>query len=54
MFSVARKLSTIEERRLTKVACFGAGITGTKVTNPKTVIGSSIGEDVAFRDNFFL
>jgi hypothetical protein len=31
---------------------FGEEITGTKVTNPKTVLGSSPGEDVGFRDNF--
>jgi hypothetical protein len=31
--------------------CFGEKITGTKVTNPKTVLGSSLGEDVGFRDN---
>jgi hypothetical protein len=26
-------------------------ITGTKIINPKTVLGSSLGEDVGFRDN---
>jgi hypothetical protein len=50
---VARKLSTIEERCQEKIVCFGDEITGTKVTNPKTVLGSSLGEDVGFRDNFF-
>jgi hypothetical protein len=26
---------------------------GTKVTSPKTVLGSSLGENFGFRDNFF-
>jgi hypothetical protein len=36
-----------------KLLCFGEEITGTKVTNSKTVLGSSLGEDVGFGDNFF-
>jgi hypothetical protein len=28
-------------------------MTGTKVTYPKTVLDSSLGEDVGFKDNFF-
>jgi hypothetical protein len=32
----------------------GEEITGTKVRNPKTALGSSLCEDVGFRDNFFL
>jgi hypothetical protein len=55
IFSVARKISTIEERRQDIIICFGEEVTGTKVTDPKTVVGSSLGEDVGFRDgNFFL
>jgi hypothetical protein len=50
MVSVGWKLCTIEERRKEK-NCFGEEITGTMVTNPKTVLGSSLGEDVGFRDN---
>jgi hypothetical protein len=34
-----------------KIVCFGEEITGTKFTNPKTVQGSSLGEDAGFRDN---
>jgi hypothetical protein len=48
--SIARKLSTIDERR--QQNCFNE-VTGTKVTNPETVLGSSLGEGVGFRDNFF-
>jgi hypothetical protein len=51
MISVARKLSTIEERN--QQFCFVKEITGAKVTNPKTVLGSSPGEDVEFRNNNF-
>jgi hypothetical protein len=36
-----------------KFVRFGKEITGTKVTNPKTVLGSSLSEDFGFRDNFF-
>jgi hypothetical protein len=43
--SVARKLRTIEERRQDQ-NCFGEEITGTKFTIPKSVLGSSPGEDV--------
>jgi hypothetical protein len=52
--SVARKLSTIEERLQTKFICFGEDITGTEATNPKSVLVSCPGEDFGFRDNFFL
>jgi hypothetical protein len=51
--SAAQKLSTIEERRQDKT-CFGEKTIGTKITNPKTDLGSSPGEDVGFRDSFFL
>jgi hypothetical protein len=37
----------------TNIVCFGEKITGTKVTNPKTVLDSSLGEDGGLRDNFF-
>jgi hypothetical protein len=50
--SVARKLSTIEERRKEQNCFLGEEITGTKVTNPKTLLGSSLGEDVRFRDDY--
>jgi hypothetical protein len=50
MVSVARKLSTTEWRK--KNVCFSEDITGTKVTNPKTVLGSNLSEDFEFRDFF--
>jgi hypothetical protein len=34
-----------------KTVCFSEEITGTGVTNPKTVVGSSLSEGVGFRDN---
>jgi hypothetical protein len=49
--SVARELSTIERRK--ERNCFGEEIIGSLVTNPKTVLGFSLGEDVGFRDNNF-
>jgi hypothetical protein len=55
MVSGARKLNTIEERRKEQNCLFWAEVTGTKVTNPKAVLGSSFSEYVGFRDNnFFL
>jgi hypothetical protein len=39
---------------MTKVVCFGEEITGIMVTDPRTVLGSRLGEDVRFRNNFFL
>jgi hypothetical protein len=48
--SVAWKLSTVEGRK--EYFFFGQDITGTKVTNSKSVLGSSFGED-GFRDNNF-
>jgi hypothetical protein len=51
MVSVARKLSTIEEQRKEQ-NCFGEKITGIEATNPKIVLGSSLDEDVGFRDNY--
>jgi hypothetical protein len=51
MVSVAWKLSTIERRK--EQYCFGEEITRTKVTNPKTISGSSLDEDAGFRDNNF-
>jgi hypothetical protein len=54
MVSVTRKLSTIKKDSRNKIVCFGEEITGTKITNPKTVLGSSLGKDVGFRVNFFL
>jgi hypothetical protein len=50
--SVALKLITAEERRQGE-SCFGEDITGTEVTNPKTVLGSSPGKDDVFGDNNF-
>jgi hypothetical protein len=48
-------ISETNHDRKNKIVCFGEEITGTKVTNPKTVLGSSLGADVGFRDhNFFL
>jgi hypothetical protein len=35
MVSVARILSTIDERRQDQIVYFGREVTGTKVTNPK-------------------
>jgi hypothetical protein len=32
---------------------FGEEITGIKVTNPKTVQGPTLDQDVGFRDNYF-
>jgi hypothetical protein len=43
----------IEERHQAKFARFGEEITGTKVTNTKSVLESSLGQVVGFRD-FFL
>jgi hypothetical protein len=51
MVSIAQKLSTIEKWQKNKIVCFGEEITGTKITNPKTVLGSSLGEDVKFRND---
>jgi hypothetical protein len=51
MVHVARKLNTIEEQGKDQIVHFGKEITGTKVTSPKTVLGSSLGEDVGFRNN---
>jgi hypothetical protein len=49
--SIAWKLSMTEQCK--EQNCFGGDITGTKVTNPKTVLGSSLSKD-RFRDhNFF-
>jgi hypothetical protein len=50
MISVTRKLSTTDEKRKEQ-NYFGEEITGTQVTNPKTVLGSNLGEDVVFMDN---
>jgi hypothetical protein len=44
IISVALKLDMTEHRQ--NRSCFGEEITGTKVTNPKTVLGSSPGEFV--------
>jgi hypothetical protein len=49
MISVVHKVSTIERRR--EQNCFGEKITGTKIANPKTSLGSSLDEDVGFRNN---
>jgi hypothetical protein len=54
MFSVARKLSAIEERRQAKFVRFVEEITGTKVTNPKTAQISNLCEYFRFRDNNFI
>jgi hypothetical protein len=50
MVSVARKLSMIE-RRKEQHCLFGRRDYRTKVTNPKSVLGLSLGEDVGFTDN---
>jgi hypothetical protein len=34
-----------------KIVRFGEEITGTKLTNPKTVVNSTLSEDVGFRDD---
>jgi hypothetical protein len=52
MVSVAEKLSTIEKWHKEQ-NCFSEEITGTEVTNLKTVLGSNLDEDVGFRDNNF-
>jgi hypothetical protein len=41
----------IEEWRKNKIVCFGENITGTKITDLKTVLGSSLSEDIGFRDD---
>jgi hypothetical protein len=51
--SVARQISTIEELYQDQIVCFSGKIKGAKVTNPRTVLGSSPGEDVGFRNNNF-
>jgi hypothetical protein len=48
-FYVTPKLSTREERGKAKFVRFGEEITGTRVTNPKTVLGSSLGKYFGFR-----
>jgi hypothetical protein len=45
MVSVARRLSTIEERKTKPVSFFGDEITEAKATTPKTVLGSNSDED---------
>lgn len=45
------KLSTTEERR-NEQNCFSKEIIRTKVTKPKTVLGSCLGEDIGFGDNY--
>jgi hypothetical protein len=58
IISVARKLSKIEELRKEQNCLFrrgeerrGGGVVVSKVTDPKTVLGSSLGEYGTFRDN---
>jgi hypothetical protein len=51
IISVARKLSTIEERRKEQYCLFRRGKTVAEVANHKTILGSSLGEDVGFRNN---
>jgi hypothetical protein len=41
----------VEEWRKNRIVCFGEEITGNEVIRPKTVLDSSLGEDVGFRDN---
>jgi hypothetical protein len=53
MVSVARKLSTIQERLQSTFVRFCEEITGTNVTNSKTVLGSCPGEDVGLGIIFF-
>jgi hypothetical protein len=52
MVSVPPKLSTTEERR--KQYCFLSQITRPKVTNPKTALKSSLGEDARLRGKIML
>jgi hypothetical protein len=53
-FYVAPKLNTREECAKVKCVPFGEEVTGTKVANPKTVLGFSLDEKVYVRDNFSL
>jgi hypothetical protein len=46
--------SEINNDAYTRIVCFCCVITGTYVTNPKTVLGLSPSEDVEFRGNNFL
>lgn len=48
MASVAPKISLTGKRHQNKVVSFGEEITGTEVTNLKTVRRSSLGEDIGF------
>jgi hypothetical protein len=52
--SVARKLNTIEERCQDQSYLFRRRDYRSKGNNPKCVLVLSPGEDVGFRDNFFL
>jgi hypothetical protein len=36
-----------------KIICFGEEITGTKDMNPKTILSSSLGENIGFRDDVY-
>jgi hypothetical protein len=49
---VGGKLSTTGTER-NKIVCFGEDFTRTDVTNPKIALGSSLDEDVGFRDDKF-
>jgi hypothetical protein len=51
MVSVARKLSTTQERRK-EHNCFGEKTTGTVAKNSKIVLGSNLGEDVVSKDDY--
>jgi hypothetical protein len=44
--------SEIKHDAKNKLVCFGVEITGTMVTNLKTVLSLSPGEDAGFRDRF--
>jgi hypothetical protein len=48
---VSWKLSTIEERRKEQICLFWREDYKNEGHKPKTVLGSSLGEDVGFRDN---
>jgi hypothetical protein len=51
IFCSSEKNHDTQARKI--IVCFGEEITGTEVTNPKTVLRSGLGEDFGFRDNFY-
>jgi hypothetical protein len=51
MVFVARKIRRQKNGAKNKIVCFGEEITGTKVTNPKNILGSRPGENIWFTDD---